>query len=255
MLFYFTATGNSLYAARQIDKMPISIPQIIDNQEPVFEDEAIGIVCPIFGHEVPPMVEDFMRKSTFKTDYLYILLTYGNRHGGAAELAEQTAARYGLKPAYINTIRMVDNYLPAFDMDEQKKIDKKEDEQIAAVLSDINSRRHFIQPAMPEDRQAHQMYLERTAKLPPDTFKNLYRITDRCAGCGLCVSVCPAGCFRIENGKAVQDPELCQTCMACIHHCPHKAIQLNIPEMNPNARYRNEHIALSDIIAANNREQ
>lgn len=27
--------------------------------------------------------------------------------------------------------------------------------------------------------------------------------------------------------------------MACTHHCPQKAIQLNMPEKNPNARYRN----------------
>lgn len=27
MLFYFTATGNSLYAAKQLEEHPVSIPQ------------------------------------------------------------------------------------------------------------------------------------------------------------------------------------------------------------------------------------
>ena len=35
------------------------------------------------------MVKEFLHKATFDTDYFYMILTYGNRHGGAAELAEQ----------------------------------------------------------------------------------------------------------------------------------------------------------------------
>ena len=43
----------------------------------------------------------------------------------------------------------------------------------------------------------------------------------------------------------------CQTCLACIHACPHGAIALTVPEKNPAARYRNPHVSLQDIIAAN----
>ena len=32
MLFYFTGTGNSLYVARQIEEKPISIPQILHQE-------------------------------------------------------------------------------------------------------------------------------------------------------------------------------------------------------------------------------
>ena len=40
--------------------------------------------------------------------------------------------------------------------------------------------------------------------------------------------------------------------MACIQACPVKAIQFaSIKEPNPNARYRNVHIALSEIIKSN----
>lgn len=35
------------------------------------------------------MVKDFLKKTTFHTDYFYMILTYGNRHGGAAELAQK----------------------------------------------------------------------------------------------------------------------------------------------------------------------
>ncbi len=33
--------------------------------------------------------------------------------------------------------------------------------------------------------------------------------------------------------------------------CPQKAIQLTVPEADPDARYRNEHITLQEIIEAN----
>jgi ferredoxin len=39
--------------------------------------------------------------------------------------------------------------------------------------------------------------------------------------------------------------------MACIHTCPQKAIQLKMPEKNPESRYRNENIGLMELIEAN----
>ena len=88
MLFYFTGTGNSLYVAGQIEDTSISIPQVIHNKNLNFSADTIGIVTPIYGHEVPPMVKDFLHKATFHTDCFYMILTCGNRHGGAAELAK-----------------------------------------------------------------------------------------------------------------------------------------------------------------------
>lgn len=51
MLFYFTGTGNSLYAAKGIEKNPLSIPQVMRGTELDFSAEQIGIVAPIYGHE------------------------------------------------------------------------------------------------------------------------------------------------------------------------------------------------------------
>ena len=64
-------------------------PQAIHREPLDFTADAIGIVCPVYGHEVPPMVREFLEKAQFHTDYFYMVLTYGNRHGGAAELAQR----------------------------------------------------------------------------------------------------------------------------------------------------------------------
>ena len=251
MVFYFTATGNSLYVAKQLDAAPMSIPQAIHGKDTAFRDGSIGVVCPIFGHEAPPMVKEFLKKCTFDTDYFYMVLTYGNRHGGAAELAQALCAQCGIRPAYINTVLMVDNFLPAFDMAEQVKLDKKVEAQIEAVKADIAARRRYIQPTTEADRAAHQAFLARSATPPEERWKNIYQVADGCVGCGICTRVCPAGCWTVRDGKAFCRGDDCQCCMACIHACPQKAIGMTIPDINPGARYRNEHIVLNEIIQAN----
>lgn len=124
MLFYFTGTGNSLYAAKSIESELYSIPQVMHCARLEFTAETIGVVCPIYGHEVPPMVREFLCKGKFHTGYFYMVLTYGNRHGGAVELARKLCEDCGIQPAYLNVLLMADNWLPSFDMDEQRQMDK-----------------------------------------------------------------------------------------------------------------------------------
>ncbi|WP_072524061.1 EFR1 family ferrodoxin [Clostridium sp. Marseille-P3244] len=253
MIFYFTGTGNSLYAAKQLDAEVVSIPQAIHRKDQTYEADTIGIVCPVYGHEMPSMVKDFLKEAKFCTDYLYLVLTFGNFHGGAASLAERELRAAGKRADYINTLKMADNFLPAFDMEEQmgSEPEKRVEEQIDRIRRDIAGRRRWIQPAGEEDREWHRKYLEAQKLLPDDLWSHIYRVTEDCIGCGICTRVCPAGCIRLEGQRAVYTMENCQMCMACIHHCPQNAIRLNTPEKNPQARYHNSHIRLTEIVNAN----
>lgn len=62
MVFYFTSTGNCLYVAREFDTKAKSIPQEKLGQK--YQDESIGVVCPVYWNDVPPIVAEFLRKAT-----------------------------------------------------------------------------------------------------------------------------------------------------------------------------------------------
>lgn len=256
MVFYFSATGNSLNAARTIsDGEPISIAQAVHDTNKVYKDEKIGVVCAIFGHEMPQLVKEFLQTSVFDTDYFYVILTYGARHGGAAEIAETFLRDWGIEPDYINTLLMVDNFLPVFDMDEEMKADKNVDECLEAINKDIQAKRHAISEVTEEDREVHRQFLKLASKMPKGAARHMFRVSGKCVACGICTKLCPKGCYSIGKSlgkeKAKWNPDSCIGCMACIHGCPNKAIRLNMPEKNKNARYRNPNVTLADLIEAN----
>ena len=67
MVFYFTATGNSLYVAKEVDAQPVSIAQAIHDPNKIYQADSIGIVCPVFGHEMPELVKEFLKISRFES--------------------------------------------------------------------------------------------------------------------------------------------------------------------------------------------
>lgn len=173
MVFYFTGTGNSLYVAKRIDQNPISIPQALRSGNLHFHSDSIGIVCPIYGSEPPYMVQEFLKRAQFETNYLYIIMTYGCSNGAAMQIIRKIAEECHLSLAYTRTVKMVDNYLPGFDMDAEKAIDKKVDLQMADILRDLSNRKYDLEETKPEDMAVYQNYLAFTAEHPDQGWKQV----------------------------------------------------------------------------------
>ena len=266
VILYFTGTGNCLYVARQLggkNSELLSIPQLMKQNDIEIEADEIGIVYPIYGHMPPNMVRQFIKKAKLKADYKFAVLTYGNRKCNAVEIWDSVSRQAGVAFDYINTLIMVDNWLPNFDMNEQMLIDKHIPENLDRISGDISSRKHWHEPVMEEEREQHNGFLERTGINPEIGFviqsENYFTITDACIGCGACINVCPKGNYRFTS-QGIKTEGSCEFCFACIQNCPQGAIQFvkneNDPflrngEKNSNARYRNEHISLMDIKRAN----
>lgn len=123
--------------------------------------------------------------------------------------------------------------------------------QLAAILRDLNAGKRMISQVTENDRAVHREFVDRMSQSPADLWQHLLKIKENCIGCGICEKVCPTASIHVTDGKAVYTPGSCQTCLACAHACPQKAIGLAVPEKNPRARYRNENISLREIIEAN----
>ncbi len=87
---YFTASGNCPYVARRIGGTLLSIPQLMRQVKIEIEDDAVGIVCPVYAVELPFMIVDFMKKADIKTDYFFFILTCG--YGYEVSLGHAEAA-------------------------------------------------------------------------------------------------------------------------------------------------------------------
>ena len=256
LVFYFTATGNSLFVAKQLSDAPLSIPQELKKKELVYEADEIGFVFPDYAAAAPVIVQEFIAKGTFKSPYIFSVITFGNASVNVAEWWDEYAKGKSVVNNYIQPILMVDNYLPVFDMNQQMAIDKHVDENLAKILKDIGAHKNAIAPSemgmfnkdmLKQMQDQHfSMTAERLLELKPD----------RCVECMTCEKVCPHKNFRLGN-NGLEFSGKCEYCLACVHACPQKALTLksNWPgypgERNPEARYRHPEISLGEIIRSN----
>lgn len=258
IILYFTATGNSLYIARQLadeNTELLSIPQMVKQGRHDFEADEIGIVYPIYGHMPPNMVREFIQEAKLTADYKFAVLTYGNRKCNAVEIWDEISRKAGKPFDYITTIIMVDNWLPSFDMNEQMRIDKHIPENLQRISADLAAQKHWHEPVTELERSQHEGFLQASGVNPEMGFlmrsQDAFLITDACIGCAICTEVCPRDNYELTS-TGVKTEGNCDFCFACIQNCPQKAIQFkDRKEVNPNARYRNEHVSLWSIKESN----
>jgi Pyruvate/2-oxoacid:ferredoxin oxidoreductase delta subunit len=249
-LCVFSATGNSLYTARRIGGEILSIPKLMKEDEIVIADEAVGIVCPVYGGEMPRMVRKFMEKARFRTNYFFFIYTYGMSCSKAPVRAQQECAKNGIRLCYCNAVKTVDNYLPGFEIQHQLDTlpEKHTEEQIDQIVRDIQERKYEPIRLNLLDTLAAAAVHNTMAKIVmnPKAAQS-YIVNDACIQCGICAKVCPASNIIVSD--RVEFSDHCEACYACLHSCVKNAIHLKSERST--VRYRNEHVSLKDITDLN----
>lgn len=250
LVFYFTASGNSLAVAKAFNGKTISIPSALQGDTKVFEDEQIGIVCPCYVGGIPTPVEEFLATVTLRANYAFGIITCGNFSSGSTHELEKAIQRSGLSLSYLNKILMVDSSLKYYDMNAQmaKQHGKRIDDHLQAIVRDVEAhkkyktRSNFVYKAF--SNLGRRLYLKEIGD-----YDTKYTIEADCNNCGTCSKVCPVGNIAM-NGKPTFLHN-CIRCYACTHNCPKNAIRLAGEKST--ARFRNERVSLSEIVAANDR--
>ena len=252
-IFYFTATGNSLYVAKRFGGELYSIPKVLKNNELSYEDEKIGIIFPCYALTAPGIVREFIEKVTLKSPYIFAVLTYGNTVSNGAGWFTEYAKKNNIAIHYANSLLMVDNYLPMFDIEKQKIKSKNIEENLNKLLMDVSENKSFINKGSLLDSFLTTGVDKITKAIPNFNSVKNFSVNDQCNSCGTCTKVCPRDNLSINKELNKSKPiygNTCEFCLACINLCPQKAIKLK-KEKNPNARFKNENVTIKEIIASN----
>lgn len=261
MIFYFSATGNTRWAA--IKLASATQDRLIDiakemrtmkksgakttEQFILEEGERLGFVFPVHGWRVPKLVRDFIsrlqiRLRTQESDvpFAYCVCTAGDSIGRTIENLNKTLSRNAslssigiTKVASSYSLIMPESYvgLPFMDVDPRgRRIWKieKSDVELEVICEELSNRKKGV---------------NRLVKGPIPWFftkvvggffehvlitdKRFHVTADKCVKCGICANVCPVD--DIDGGKGKMPRWLhhkdCLTCFSCYHHCPHHAIE------------------------------
>lgn len=247
-IFYFTATGNSLAVAKRIGGKLISIPQVIDSEDIHYKDDVIGVIFPVYSLAPPKMVQLFLEKVKFEADYTFAIGTYGNMSGACMRNVQKLAEKNGYRFDYANSLLMLDNFLPIFEVGaEIEKLPKKKVEEMTEkIVEDIHARKHRQAGA-----STGAKVLNSVMSLIPANRKGAqkYIVNEQCNQCGTCAKVCPTKNITVTMKVVFGDH--CASCYACLHLCPKNAIHLKNEKSGK--RWRNPEVSLKEIIGANNR--
>ena len=248
-ILYYTSTGNNLYISKQLGGELLSIPQLMKDKIFEINDDSVGIVFPVFFATSPKTLREFVEKVNIHADYIFLICSYGSDGDyNALKIMKKTFSKRGIDVNYTNSVLMVDNFLPVFDMAHEMEIknDSDIDEQIEIIKNDILSKKEF------NYSKKHFTNIPFIEKILESTMTSKYHIVvdEGCSSCGICTKVCPRGNIELVDSKP-NFGDTCDFCLGCVHHCKTHTLSLN-DEANPDVRYINHNVKLSEIIKSNN---
>lgn len=238
MIFYYSATGNSFWAAKELSDMQneklISVTDELKNNKTLNytlkNNEALGFVFPVHAWNPPCTLLHFIEKISidgYKGQYTYAIATCGDSSGNTMSVLKKALSKKGIKLNSQWEIRMPNNYLPLADA-ENLETQKTKQNKAAKKIAHINT---AIRTCVSEQRlcKGKFSYLKTTVigflfhKFAMGT--SPFYVTSDCVSCGLCEKICLTGAIKMKDGKPVWSNKTCDQCSACINRCPKKAIQ------------------------------
>lgn len=234
MVFYFSATGNSKYAAERIGSEfggpIINISDAVRNNEyeyQVEDEEKVFFVFPIYFYGLPNLVGAFIKTVQFAggTPDVCGVGTCGGSCGGGDRMFKAALKGKAVHFRGFYKIKMVGNYVLLYKMplpEEQtmilRRADKELDNCIDAIRFNFRTSYHSSIGLLPVSKVAYSFYKGKCGT-------KKFFAEDTCIGCGLCQTICPVRAIQMEEGRPLWTKQQCVHCLACIHRCPVEAIQ------------------------------
>ncbi|MGV8907238.1 MAG: EFR1 family ferrodoxin [Acetobacterium sp.] len=235
MIFYFSGTGNSYYAAKQIgneitDEL-IDISKAMAEEQftySVASNERVGFVFPVYFYGIPLIVADFISKLKLEGNmnpYMYGVITCGSTIEGADRILTTMLTKQTYTLNAIFALKMSENYVMMYEM--PTKVEIKSD----LILTDIKIINILRSIKSCKNNEASSKIVARLfTKIAYPIYQHgrktrRFYVNSDCTSCGKCAKICPVKAIEMRDGKPVWIKSQCLHCTGCINRCPTEAIQ------------------------------
>lgn len=240
MIFYFSGTGNSLYAAKllgeKLREPLMDIAGICQDNAPYFqytlaENEKLGFVFPIYAWQPPAVVKEFLKKLKLRgsiSPYTFGVCTMGGNAGQAMDIFRDWLRKKGLTLHSGYSVEMPDNYVVLFeveDRDEEAKKLSHADFMLNKIAKAVIRERKNFFPVKRGGLAKLKSYVINPIFQTFSRNTKAFYVTGECIGCGQCKAVCTSGCIHMKDDRPVWDKGRCNMCLACLNRCPKHAVQ------------------------------
>ena len=259
IIYYFSATGNSLTAAKDLalelgnaKLIPITKASTAEGAESY---DAVGIVYPVYMFALPLIVAEFLKTIKIKQGaYVFCVATLGGMPGRPHSLSREILKKRGVDLAAGFSVKMPGNYIVLYGAkpkETQQKLFEKEKARIKDIALYVREgkRGTFEEYPFLINLTLYKLLYKKGSSKIPLLGKNFWA-TDSCNKCGTCAKVCPVANIEMRDGRPAW-LDHCQHCMACLQWCPVEAIEYKKVSVG-RKRYRNPDITAQDIMQQNN---
>lgn len=251
MIFYFTATGNSLFAAEKVAEATndslVSIGKALREESYEYDitgEEYLGFIIPTFAYTLPGAVALFLEKLELKgysSQFVYGVFTCGGGSGFESAALYAMLKAKGISFAGSFELVMPDNFIVWSDVPSPARIDtilNGAEKRLDGIIASIRAR----QPGKIDTGTPGNLYMKIEEFSTSENTSALYA-DEKCTSCGLCADICPMRCIKLDDcGRPVWEGS-CTMCLACLHRCPANSVQHGNNTQNK-GRYVNPRVEL-----------
>lgn len=252
MIFYFSGTGNTRWAAQQLAEATgerlLFIPEQMKGNchYELEENERLGFCFPTHGWMPPKIVLNFISRLEINArgHFCYAITTCGDDIGCCMKEFQKKLHSKGLHADSVFSLIMPESYvcLPGFKTDSEEIVKQKK----AKANKDLKVFIGLIKERCVGKEIVFKGIFPYTKTYVLGTLFNHWLITDKpfkvdaelCIHCNKCAYACPVGNISIEGKLALphwHHDGSCTNCLACYHVCPKHAI--NYWDTNKKGQY------------------